>query len=76
MPDKTYKIIELVGVSEVSIADAVKNAVIRAGQTLKGLDWFEVTDTRGTISNGHVAQFQVTVKVGFRVMSADELRGV
>ncbi|HEX2173373.1 MAG TPA: dodecin [Dehalococcoidia bacterium] len=75
MPDKTYKIIELVGVSENSIAEAVKNAVTRAGQTLRGLDWFEVAETRGTIQDGRVHQFQVKVKVGFRVMSEDELRG-
>lgn len=75
MPDKTYKIIELVGVSEVSISEAIRNAVTRAGQTLKGLDWFEVKETRGTISSGQVAQFQVTIRVGFRVMSSDELRG-
>lgn len=75
MPDKTYKIVELVGVSENSMADAVKNAVARAGQTLKGLDWFEVAESRGTIKDGKVHQFQVKVKVGFRIMSEDELRG-
>ena len=73
MPNRTYKLIELVGVSDVSISDAVQNAIKRAAETLKGLDWFEVTDTRGTISNGNVAQFQVTLKVGFRVMSPTEL---
>ncbi len=74
MPDKTYKLIDLVGVSEVSISEAIKNAVTRASQTLKGLDWFEVAETRGVIQNGRVAQFQVKVKVGFRVMSDEELR--
>jgi len=75
MPDRTYKLIELVGVSEESTDAAIRNAIERAGQTLRGLDWFEVTETRGTIQNGAVHQFQVTVKVGFRVMSPDELRG-
>ncbi len=74
MPDKTYKLIDLVGVSEVSISEAIKNAVTRASQTLRGLDWFEVAETRGVIQNGRVAQFQVKVKVGFRVMSDEELR--
>ena len=73
MPNRTYKIIELVGVSESSIQDAVRNAVSRAGETLRGLDWFEVVDTRGTIQNGNVGVFQVTVKVGFRVMSAEDM---
>ena len=71
----TYKLVELVGVSDVGVDDAIKNAVTRANETLKGLDWFEVTETRGVINNGRVT-FQVTLKIGFRLMSDDELRGV
>jgi flavin-binding protein dodecin len=71
----TYKLVELVGVSEVGVDDAIKSAVGRANETLKGLDWFEVTETRGVINNGRVT-FQVTLKIGFRLMSDDELRGV
>jgi len=68
MPDKTYKLIELVGVSATSIEDAVQNAISRANQTLKNLDWFEVVETRGLIQEGKVSQFQVKLKVGFRLM--------
>ena len=75
MPDRTYKIVELVGTSEESSDQAIRNALTRAGGTLKGLDWFEVLETRGTIQNGNVGVFQVTLRVGFRVMSPDELRG-
>jgi dodecin len=75
MPDRTYKLVELVGVSEQSTDDAIQNAIARASETLRGLDWFQVTETRGTIENGRVSQFQVTLKVGFRVMSPEELRG-
>ena len=75
MPDKTYKMIELVGVSEESVDAAVRNAITRAAQTLKGLDWFEVQQMRGTIKDGRVDQFQVTLKVGFRIMSPSELAG-
>ncbi len=75
MPDKTYKKIELVGVSEESIDHAIRSAITRASETLRGLDWFEVVETRGTIINGAVNQFQVTLKVGFRIMSANELSG-
>ena len=74
MPNRTYKLVELVGVSENSVQEAIRNAIDRAGQTLKGLDWFEVTEIRGVVRDGHVAQFQVKLKVGFRLMSDDELR--
>jgi dodecin len=69
MPEKTYKLIELVGVSSESIEDAIQSAVSRANQTLKNLDWFEVTETRGLIQEGKINQFQVKLKVGFRLMS-------
>jgi flavin-binding protein dodecin len=75
MPDKTYKLIELVGVSEDSVQQAIRNAITRASQSLKGLDWFEVTEVRGTIQNGAVHQFQVKLKVGFRIMNEAEMRG-
>ena len=67
MSDKTYKLIELVGVSENSIEEAIQNAVGRANQTLNNLDWFEVVEARGVIQDGTVNQFQVKIKVGFRL---------
>ena len=67
MQEKTYKLIELVGVSSTSIEDAVQNAIARANQTLKNLDWFEVVETRGLIQEGKINQFQVKLKVGFRL---------
>ena len=73
MTGNTYKIIELVGTSAASISEAVESAVIRAGQTLKGLDWFEVGEVRGRIKDGRVEEYQVKVKIGFRVMSEEEL---
>ena len=74
MPGHVYRITEVVGTSEVSIAEAVQNAVRRASQTLKGLEWFEVADTRGTIADGRVNEFQVTVRIGFRLLSDEELK--
>lgn len=67
MSEHVYKKLELVGSSKESIQDAVRNAVAAAGKTVKNLEWFEVTETRGHIENGEVAHFQVVVKVGFRV---------
>lgn len=69
MQEKTYKLIELVGVSSGSIEEAIQNAISRANQTLKNLDWFEVIETRGLIQEGKINQFQVKLKVGFRLAS-------
>ena len=68
MQDKTYKLIELVGVSAISMEDAIQNAIGRANQTLKNLDWFELVEARGLIQDGKVGQYQVKLKVGFRLM--------
>ena len=66
MPDKTYKIIEVVGVSGDSVQQAVRNAIAKASQTLRNIDWFEVQQIRGAIHNGQ-AEFQVAVRIGFRL---------
>ncbi len=68
MPDsKVYKLVELVGTSEESFAKAVATGVERASETLRNLDWFEVTELRGRIANGKVSQYQAKIKVGFRL---------
>jgi flavin-binding protein dodecin len=71
--NKTYKLIELVGVSERSTEDAIQNALAQASQTLKGLAWFEVKEMRGLVEEGKVSQFQVTLKIGFRILNEREL---
>lgn len=68
--DRTYKVIELVGISEKSSDDAIKNAIAAAGKTLKELSWFEVVEQRGHIVNNKVTEFQVTLKVSFKVLQA------
>ena len=73
MPDRTYVITEIVGISNSSISQAVTNAVERAQQTLKALDWFEVKAVRGTVINGKVGQYQVYLEVGFRYLSDEEM---
>lgn len=65
MTDNVYKIIEIVGSSEISIEDAIETAIARASATLDELRWFEVTETRGHIKDGKVAHYQVTLRVGF-----------
>lgn len=63
----TYKIVELVGTSPVSFAEAVKSAVGEASKTVRHMDWFEVVQERGRIVDGKVEEFQVTIKVGFKI---------
>ena len=69
MADHTYGITEIVGTSPDSIQQAIRNGVSRASQTVRNLDWFEVSSVRGQIVDGQVAHFQVQMKVGFRIES-------
>jgi flavin-binding protein dodecin len=63
----TYKTIELVGTSPVSFAEAVKAAIAEASATVRHMDWFEVVNERGRIAGGKVEEFQVTLKIGFKI---------
>ena len=63
----TYKITEIVGTSPTSFAEAVRAAVTEAAKTVRNLEWFEVVDERGRIKDGTVVEFQVTVKIGFKL---------
>ncbi len=65
MPDHIYKKIELTGSSTIGIQEAIENAISKAAQTIQDMRWFEVVETRGHISDGKVAHWQVTIKVGF-----------
>ena len=56
MPENhIYKVVEVVGSSSVSIADGARNAVAKAAETLRNIEWFKVD------------HFQVTTKIGFRL---------
>jgi flavin-binding protein dodecin len=67
MSDHVYKSVEVTGSSAVGIDDAVRAAVAKASESLRHLEWFEVVNVRGHLSEGQVAHFQVTVKIGFRL---------
>ena len=67
MADHIYRIAEIVGTSPDGVDAAIRNAVSRANQTLRNIDWFEMTEVRGHLSDGQVADWQVTVKIGFRL---------
>ena len=65
MSEHTYKLVELVGSSTQSSDAAIHNAIAKAGESIRNMDWFEVTQTRGHIRDGKIAHWQVTIKVGF-----------
>lgn len=67
MSSRTYRLTEIVGTSPESMDQAIRNGINRASQTLRHIDWFEVTDVRGYIRDGDVNHYQVTLKIGFRL---------
>jgi flavin-binding protein dodecin len=71
MSNHTYRVTEIVGTSPDGVDQAVRNAITRASQTLRHLDWFEITQVRGQIEEGQIAHWQVGLKVGFRLDESD-----
>ncbi|MBU1332763.1 MAG: dodecin family protein [Gammaproteobacteria bacterium] len=67
MSSHTYKLIDLVGSSPVSIEEAINNALAEAAKSVKMMEWFQIIETRGHIEDGKVAHYQVILKVGFRI---------
>ena len=51
----------------MSFAEAVKSGIEEAARTVHHMNWFEVTELRGALKDGKVAEFQVTMKVGFKI---------
>lgn len=66
----SYKKIEIVGSSKVSIEEAIENALAECNKSINNMDWFEVLETRGHIVNGSVGHYQVTIKVGFKIAAS------
>ena len=62
-----FKIIDLTGTSPKSIEDAIQAAIATAGKTVRNMSWFEVVETRGAIRDNKVHEWQVTLKIGFRI---------
>jgi dodecin len=67
MSEAVYKSVEITGTSTVSVTNAVENAIAKASETLRQLDWFELMTVRGSIEHGKIEHFQATVKIGFRL---------
>jgi flavin-binding protein dodecin len=67
LSNHTYSISEIVGTSNEGVDAAVRNGIAEAAKTLRNLDWFEVKEIRGHLADGKVADWQVTIKLGFRL---------
>ena len=67
MTDHVYRLTEVVGSSPVSVDEAIRNAVAKASETVRNIEWFQTQEIRGQVADGGVAYFQVAVKLGFRV---------
>lgn len=62
-----FKKVEIVGTSTASFAAAVSDAIEEAGKSIRNMSWFEVVEQRGRIQDGKVAEYQVTVRIGFKL---------
>jgi len=67
MGDNVYKVVRVVGSSSTSTDDAIQQAIDKASETVRNLDWFEVVETRGHIENNRVGHYQVKIDIGFRL---------
>lgn len=70
MTNRTYRITEIVGTSPDGVDAAIRSGLARAAQTLRHIDWFEVTSIRGQIDGGEIQHVQVSLKLGFRLEDA------
>lgn len=66
--DRTYKKVEVIGVSRDGIQGAIQAAIGKAHRTLDQLSWFEVQDIRGHVGDdGTITEYQVVLKVAFQL---------
>jgi len=66
MSDSVYKVIELVGSSDVSWEEAARNAVTKASKTLRDLRIAEVVAMDMSIKDGKVECYRTKVKISFK----------
>jgi flavin-binding protein dodecin len=66
MTDHVYKSVEITGSSTDGVQNAIDNALAKASNTLRNIDWFEVIGIRGGLGDGST-YYQVTLKIGFRL---------
>ena len=71
MPDRVYRVTEVIGVSEESWDAAARNAVETAANTIRDLRVAEVVRQDVVIENGRVTGFRVRLAISFKYESGD-----
>ena len=69
MSDSVYKVIELVGTSDVSWEEAAQNAVETASKSLKNLRIAEVNKLDMKVENWKVTAYRARVSLSFKYES-------
>ena len=67
MSEHVYTSVEITGSSSEGVTEAIDRAIAKASESLRHIDWFEVSSVRGHVADGRVAHYQVTLKIGFRL---------
>ncbi len=68
-PGAVVKVTELVGSSPNSFSEAVRNAVKRASETIRGITGVDVVQSSASVDpeSGDITNYKVNVKVAFKV---------
>lgn len=69
-----YKYIDIVGVSNTNITDAVNNAFQEASRTVKNIKWGEMGRVTFRVEEGEKIEYQAEVRMGFEVLRHNEDR--
>ena len=61
------KIIEVIGISEVSFEDAIQRGVAKASESVKDITGVEVQNMTARVKDGKVTQYHANMKLAFAV---------
>ena len=61
------KVIEVIASSEVSIEDAIQNAVTEVSKTVRNVDSVYVKDIKAHVQDGKISTYGVICNISFRV---------
>jgi flavin-binding protein dodecin len=67
------KVIQLVGSSDKSFSDAVREAVNTASQTIRGITGVDVVSSQASVSDGEITEYRVTVNIAFAIERKEDV---